>query len=118
MPFDKALAERIGAALADQPGLSARKLFGAYGFFIDGNLCAGVHSDRLLIRTTPERYEAMLAHADTQRFPPDGRAMNNWLTVDPEAIAEADDLLFWMEESLAIARSLPPKEPAAKRKGR
>ncbi len=109
MAFDVALAERVGELLADQPGLSARKLFGAYGFFIDGNLCCGVHEDRLLIRTAPERYAEMLARPETHRFPEEGKAMNNWLTVDPEHVAEDDDLLRWIEEGIAIARSLPPK---------
>jgi TfoX/Sxy family transcriptional regulator of competence genes len=107
--FDAALADRVGEVLADQPGLSARKLFGAYGFFLDGHLCCGVHGDRLLIRTSPEHYQALLARPEISRFPEEGRVMNNWLSVDPEAFAEDEDLLRWIEEGIAIARSLPPK---------
>ncbi|HQY31680.1 MAG TPA: TfoX/Sxy family protein, partial [Thermomicrobiales bacterium] len=88
MAFDQGLVERIRDVLADEPAISGRKVFGSFGFFVSGNMFSGVTGERLLIRTGPEAYEATLLKPYVQPFPPEGKPMRNWASVDPEAVAE------------------------------
>jgi hypothetical protein len=42
-------------------------------------------------------------------FPAPDRPMRGWVTVGPDAIAEDDDLVRWVQSGVAVARSLPSK---------
>lgn len=109
MAFDQALVDRVRDVLANEPGVTGRKMFGSYAFFINGHMCGGVTADRLLIRTRPETYQATLLKAHVSRFPDEGKVMNNFATVDEIAFPEDEDLLAWLAEGIEIARTLPPK---------
>ena len=109
MAFDEALAERIREILADEPGLSSKKMFGGYCFLLDGNMCAGVERDRLISRVPPDAYQQALAEPNVSVWPNPDRPMKNWVGVEADGIAEDEDLARWVQSGVAVARSLPPK---------
>ena len=109
MAFDEALAERIRELLADEPGLTSKKMFGGFGFFLDGNMCAGVERDRLIARVPAEEYRDALTQPSVVPFPNPERPMKAWVAVEPDGIAEDDDLARWVQSGVTVARSLPPK---------
>jgi len=109
MAFDEGLADRIRDILSGEPGLAGKKMFGGYGFLLDGNMCAGVQGDRLIVRVLADEHEAILAQQDVDQFPSPDRPMKGWVTVSPDAVAEDEDLARWVRMGVAIARSLPPK---------
>ena len=109
MAFDEALAERIHELLADEPGLTAKKMFGGYAFLLDGNMCAGVERDRLIARVPADEYQRALAEPNVSVWPSPDRLMKNWIGVEAEGLAEDDDLARWVKSGITVARSLPPK---------
>ena len=109
MAFDEGLADRIRDVLADESGLTEKKMFGGYGFFLDGNMCAGVERDRLIVRVPREQYEELLARPNVAQFPNEKRPMRTMVAVEGEGIAEDEDLARWVGHGVAVARSLPPK---------
>lgn len=109
MAYDEALAERVREILADEPGLTAKKMFGGYAFLLDGNMCAGVERDRLIARVPADEYQSALAQPNVSQWPRPDRPMRNWVAVSPDAVAEDEDLARWVQSGVAIARSLPPK---------
>ena len=111
MPFDEGLAERIRSTTGADPSMSERKMFGGLCFMSDGNMCFGVLGDEIMVRVGPDAYaEALLLpHAREMDFT--GRSMRGMVYVDPEGIAEDEDLEEWLRRGLEFARSLPPKRP-------
>ena len=109
MAYDEGLADRIRETLSAEPGLSEKRMFGGYGFMLDGNMCAGVQGDRLIARVPIDEYPATMAQPNVGPFPAPGRPMRGWVTLSPDAIAEDDDLARWVQSGVAIARSLPAK---------
>jgi len=109
MAYDDGLADRIREALSGEPGLSEKKMFGGIGFMLDGNMCAGVQRDSLIVRVPADEYERYLAQPNVDQFPTPERPMTGWITVGPDGIAEDEDLTHWVQLGVAIARSLPPK---------
>jgi hypothetical protein len=109
MAYDEGLADRIREALTGEPGLAEKKMFGGIGFMLDGNMCAGVQGDSLIVRVPGDEYEQILAQHDVGQFPSPERHMKGWITVGPDGIAEDEDLTHWVQMGVAIARSLPPK---------
>ena len=42
MAYDEELADRVRVLLADEEGLTERKMFGGLAFMIDGNMACGI----------------------------------------------------------------------------
>ena len=54
MAYDEGLAQRIREALADDAGLSERRMFGGVAFMLHGNMAVGISGDELMVRVGPE----------------------------------------------------------------
>ena len=107
MAFDEDLDARV-AAFAVPLGAVRKKLFGGTGYLVGGNMMAGVHRDRLVLRLDPATGDAALAEPHVAPFDITGRPMAGWVTVEQEGL-EGEALTGWLEKSLAYAVSLPPK---------
>jgi len=111
MPFDETLATRLRQAheALGATDVVEKRMFGGVGMMINGNMCGGVHSDRLIVRVGPEAYPQALAQPFCSEFDITGRPMRGWVMVAPEGCRSSDDLLAWVEMGLVFARTLPPK---------
>ena len=106
MPYDHELAARIRTVVADEPGLTEKRMFGGVAFLINGNMAVAASSQGgLLLRVEPERTDALIREA---RAVMRGREMTGWLRVDTQDITAAA-MQRWIGEGLSYARSLPPK---------
>lgn len=109
MPFDQGLADRVREILANEADLTEKKMFGGCAFLLAGNMCAGVERDRLVTRVPITQYEDALAQPNVGPFPGHERRMRAWVAVEPDGIAEDEDLARWVQSGVAVARALPPK---------
>jgi hypothetical protein len=110
MAYDEALAQRIRQAVADEPGLTERRMFGGLAFLVDGNLAVSASGQGgMLLRIDPAEAEALTQDPHVRRFEMRGRAMDGWLHVGTDAVEAEEDLRRWVRTGLGYARSLPPK---------
>jgi len=109
MAYDQALAQRIREALAGEPDLVEKRMFGGVGFLIRGNMACGVHGDDLIVRVGPGRYPEALAQPHARVFDMTGRPMAGWVEVAPAGVASAADLRRWLTLGVEHARTLPAK---------
>lgn len=109
MAYDEGLAQRLREALADENGLTERRMFGGVAFMLDGNMAVGVSGDELMVRAGPDRFDEALARPHARIFDLSGRPMNGWVLVAPAGTADDADLADWLEVGASFARSLPPK---------
>jgi TfoX/Sxy family transcriptional regulator of competence genes len=109
MTFDEGLAVRIRDIVADEDGLTEKRMFGGLAMLLHGNMAVGVHGDGLIVRADPASQEALLAEPGARVFDMTGRPMKGWLMVDPEGCGEDDQLRRWVARGVDYARSLPPK---------
>ena len=109
MAYDERLAERIRRALAVREGLSEKKMFGGIAFMLNGNMCAGVVSDQLMVRVGPERHEEALARPHARPMDFTGRPMKGMVYVGPEGYRSDADLAAWVSQGAQFAATLPPK---------
>ena len=116
MAYDEVLADRIRDVLLGTPTLEERKMFGGIGFMIRGHMAVGIMSTgELMVRTTPERTPVLLAKQNAKGFEMNGRAMNGWILIEPDAL-KGKALRTWINEGIAFAAAQPVKAPGAKRK--
>ena len=110
MAYDERLAERIRQAVAGEPGLTEKAMFGGLAFLVHGNLAVSASGQGgLLLRVDPADTESLTSHPQVRRFEMRGREMDGWLRVDGGAVERDDELRTWVGIGLAYARSLPPK---------
>lgn len=110
MAYDPDLADRIRELLGEQAGLTERKMFGGLGFMLDGHMTAAASSQGgLLLRVDPADTPALTAQPGVARFEMGGRAMEGWLHVDADTVADEARLRAWLTHGIAYVRSLPPK---------
>jgi hypothetical protein len=110
MAYDEDLANRIREVVADEPGLTEKRMFGGLAFLINGNMAVSASSKGgLLLRVDPAQTAAVVSEPDVRRFEMRGREMDGWLRVDEVVIETDDELRRWVGIGTSYARSLAPK---------
>lgn len=110
MAFDEDLAERLQALLADEPGLSEKRMFGGLAFLIDGRMAvAAIGEGGLMVRVEPRETQALLRKPHTREMEMSRGPVDGWLQVDAEGIEEDADLRSWVSRGVGYAGSLPKK---------
>jgi TfoX/Sxy family transcriptional regulator of competence genes len=108
--YDEELAQRVRELLSFEPDVVEKKMFGGLSFLIGGHLAVGVSGGGgLLMRSEPDETAELVSQPYVEPFVMRGRAMNGWVRVDAEGLAEDDELKRWVEAGVGYARSLPPK---------
>ena len=108
MAYDEELADRVRVVLADEPGLTERKMFGGLAFMIGGNMACGIVQDELMLRLGTEGADAALDEPHVREMDFTGRPMTGMVYVERAGLDDAG-LRRWVERAAAFARSLPPK---------
>ena len=109
MAFSASLAARIRDSLVRRRNIEEKKMFGCICFFLNGNALAGVWKDRLIARLGPDEGEAALREPHVRAFDITGRAMRNWVAVEPEGVEDDKQLAIWIEQAMNFVRTLPKK---------
>ena len=110
MAYDEDLADRIRELIADEAGLTEKKMFGGLAFLIGGHMAVSASREGgLLVRVEPAETEALEAEPHAAPFVMRGRPMDGWLRVDADGVPTKRQLEPWVRRGVAYARSLPPK---------
>jgi TfoX/Sxy family transcriptional regulator of competence genes len=109
MAYDEGLAEILRAALADEPGISERKMFGGLAFLRHGHMVAGTYRDRGMVRVGKPNEAGVLTLAGVRPMALTGRPMPGLVEVGAEGLADDALLARLLALALDFVRSLPPK---------
>jgi hypothetical protein len=110
MAYDEGLAQRLREMFHETPGVQEKKMFGGLVFMLNGHMCIGVSSKAaLLVRVGADQFAAALEKPQARPMVHGGRTMKGFLFVDAAAVAEDEDLAYWVGLSRDWVLSLPPK---------
>jgi hypothetical protein len=110
MAYDEALADRIRTLLANEHGVTEKKMFGGLAFLIGGNMSVSASGQGgLLLRCEPAETADLVQEPHASTAVMRGRAMEGWLRVAPEGVQTDAELQRWVTRAVGYARSLPPK---------
>jgi TfoX/Sxy family transcriptional regulator of competence genes len=108
--YDEDLADRIRELIADQGGVTEKKMFGGLAFLVGGNMAiAAAGEGGILVRVDPATSDRLAATAGAEVAVMRGRPMAGWLRVDADHVRDRRRLATWVERGTTYARSLPPK---------
>lgn len=111
MAYDEVLAQRLQDLLDGEPGLTQRKMFGGWGFMVDGHVAVAASSTGgdLMVRVDPAQAPQLLEPEAVRPMEMGGKVMKGWLLVSLESLADDAELAAWVGRSLGFVRTLPPK---------
>jgi len=110
MAYDEDLANRLRELLADEDGITEKKMFGGLAFLLHGHMSVSASGrGGLLARIDPAETEAALKKPHVGLMEMRGRTMEGWLRVAPEGLKTKRQLEGWVKRSVAYVRTLPPK---------
>ena len=110
MAYDVELGNRLREALAREPNVTEKVMFGGLAFMVNGNLAVSASSKGgILLRVDPSDTASLIENARAERFVMRGRAMEGWLRIDPDGLATDDALKQWVSRGVSFARALPAK---------
>ncbi len=109
MAFDEGLAVRLEGLLGQLEQLEETRMFGGFGYLMNGNMCVGIHKDNLIVRVGVTVAEELLKEEHVYPMDITGRAMKGWARIEPEGTAEDEELKRYCEHALEFVRGLPIK---------
>lgn len=109
------LVDRFHEIVAGIEGIEVRKMFGFPAGFVGGNMAVGLHQESFIVRLPEAERQARLADGWSLFEPMPGRPMREYVALPPEIAADVDAARDWMGRAAAHVRTLPPKEPKARR---
>ena len=109
MAYDEGLLQRLRDAMAGVPGVTEKKMFGGLCVLVRGNMCCGILDETLMARVGPDQYAACLDLQHCREMDFTGKPLKGLVYVDPEGIAEDEELAAWVGRCLAFMKTLPPK---------
>jgi TfoX/Sxy family transcriptional regulator of competence genes len=109
LSYDEGLAERIRETLADAPNVTEKKMFGGLCLMISGNMCCGIVDETLMARVGPDQYKDCLKIPHAREMDFTGKPLKGMIYVDPEGIAEDEELNAWVDRCTDFMKTLPPK---------
>ena len=111
MAYDEDLADRIRELLADDPGVTEKKMFGGLAFLIRGNMAVAASGQGgVLVRVDPGNSDRLLTTTSARPMEMRGRAMRGWLRVDEGGVRTKRQLASWVKRGATYAQSLPAKK--------
>jgi TfoX/Sxy family transcriptional regulator of competence genes len=108
--YDEDLANRIRELMADEAGVTERKMFGGLAFLVGGHMAVSASGrGGLLLHVDRADTEELLAKPHAQPFEMRGRTMEGWVRVEADGVKSKRQLERWVARGVTHARSLPPK---------
>jgi TfoX/Sxy family transcriptional regulator of competence genes len=108
--YDEDLANRIRELIADEMGVTEKKMFGGLAFLIGGNMAVAASGQGgILLRVDPAESDALAAKPHAEVAVMRGRPMSGWLRVGSEGLKTKRQLERWVVRGVAYAKSLPAK---------
>ena len=109
MAYDEALASRIRDALADDPALSEKRMFGGLAFLHRGLMFVGVSGTKLMARVGKENYQDSLSRKHVREMDFTGRPMQGYVYVESQGLKTEEQLVFWLQRCKQFVSTLPAK---------
>ena len=109
MAYDEKLEMRLDELVAKRKGFSRKKMFGGIAYMLNGNMCFGIHKDKLVLRMDEESSIKALKSKYADPFDITGRPMKGWVMVSQQGLKTKDSLKSWTEMAIKFVRILPKK---------
>jgi TfoX/Sxy family transcriptional regulator of competence genes len=96
MAFNEKLSDRIREALANQPNVEEKYMFGGVCYMVNNKMCIGVANDEMMCRIGPDKYEESLEKNGVREMVFTGRPMVGYVFVSEEGMKTKREFEHWI----------------------
>lgn len=114
MPYNEQLAGRVRDLLSHLNNVEEKAMFGGLCFMVNGKMCIGIESERIMVRFDPQRQDEMMMKKGVSEMDFTKRVMKGYAFVSKDVINNTSDLQFWID----IALEYNPKAKSSKKKSK
>lgn len=98
MAYDEKLATRVAEILLKTTNnIEEKKMFGGLCFMVNGKMCVGVESERLMVRLNPEIYNEVIEKEGCTPMNFTGKIMKGYVFVNINFLKTNKQLRYWIE---------------------
>lgn len=97
MAYNEELADRIRVYLGAHPRITEKKMFGGLSFLLDGKMTVGIIKNDLMVRVLASKAEHLLTQEGIEEMKFTGKAMKEFISVQPSAVQSDKNLQAFIE---------------------
>jgi TfoX/Sxy family transcriptional regulator of competence genes len=106
MEFDEKATARVRRALARRRAITEKKMMGALCFLSGGTMCCGITGSALMVRVGRDAFDQALERPHVRPLEFAQRRARGFILVDPPGYRTEIALTRWLEQGLAVAKTL------------
>lgn len=101
MAFDEKLANRVRDIITlTHSNIEEKKMFGGLCFMVNGKMCVGVETSRLMVRFDPEKTDSLMEKEGVRPMDFTSKVMKGYAFVDIDVLNKKANLAFWINLAL------------------
>lgn len=110
-PLNEELVDLVRQTIGPRQDIAEKRMFGGVAFLLDGKMTCGVVGNDLMLRISPEDFDAALSEDHIRPMDFTGRPMRGFLYLSREGWKNKKSRKRWVDGGIAYAASLPAKKP-------
>lgn len=111
MAYDEKLAARVREIITATHNITEeKKMFGGLCFMVNGKMCVGVESNRLMVRFNPENTEEVMRKEGCKPMDFTGKVMKGYAFVDIAVLNSRKKVDYWVKLALAYNEMAKPSK--------
>ncbi len=115
MAYNLEIADRTREIIAKtHKRVEEKKMFGGLCFMVNGKMCVGVESERLMVRLDPAIYDEVMEKEGCSPMDFTGKVMKGYVFVDVDALKTNKQLLYWLNLALEFNKKARPSKKKSK----
>ncbi len=115
MPYNFDLADRTRDIIAQtHKKVEEKRMFGGLCFMVNGKMCVGVESERLMVRLDPAVYDEVMEKEGCSPMDFTGKVMRGYVFVDVDALKTRKQLEYWLNLALEFNKKAKPSKKKSK----
>lgn len=115
MAYNLEIADRTREIIAKtHKRVEEKKMFGGLCFMVNGKMCVGVESERLMVRLDPAIYDEVMEKEGCSPMDFTGKVMKGYVFVDVDALKTQKQLAYWLNLALEFNKKAKPSKKKSK----
>ncbi len=113
-PMLEFLKELLDGATARLPGVTTRRAFGSWGYYVDGRIFALAYArgERLGVKLPDgAAFASARGLAGASEWAPHGSPMSDWVLLPEELHDDREAVEQWVSRAFQLVRATPPSPP-------
>lgn len=109
MSLKEEMDSKISQITSKWKNTKKKQMFGGFGYYLNGNMIAGIHSKNYVLRLGEEEAKIATKLPIFKNFIVSGKIRKGWVIAKPDALSDDKIFLKWLNKAREFVDTLPPR---------